>query len=160
MLLFIINVNHKEMKIIEAPTMAYLTSTQHDNLSETGENNKESVIVNVYAAASEPNVEMLPLIPTTSKMIFPGDHIPLRKVLLQDMKISADRQEKLNSLIHTFENIMSSSSYDTGYTKLIEIDIVICSNWAYQGTGLSAMSKCIQVWALHCTPTNSPVCTA
>ena len=32
-------------------------------------------------------------------------------------------QEKLNSLIHAFEDIMSSSSNDIGYTKFIEMDI-------------------------------------
>ena len=56
-------------------------------------------------------------------MIFQGGHTPVRKVLLQDGKILVEMQEKLNSLIHTFEDIMSSSSNDIHYTKLIEIDI-------------------------------------
>ena len=56
-------------------------------------------------------------------MIFPGDHTPIRKVLLQDAKILSETQEKLNGLIHAFKDIMSSSSNDIGYTKLIEMDI-------------------------------------
>ena len=44
------------------------------------------------------------------------------KCLLQHAKISADMQEQLNSLIHAFEDIMSSSPNDIGYTKVIQID--------------------------------------
>ena len=56
-------------------------------------------------------------------MIFPGDHIPVRKVLLQGKKITVEIKEKLNGLIYAFENIMSSSSNDIGYTELMELDI-------------------------------------
>ena len=55
-------------------------------------------------------------------MIFLGDHTPLMKVLHQDAKISADTQEKLNGLIHAFEDIVSSSLNDICCTKLIEMD--------------------------------------
>ena len=56
-------------------------------------------------------------------MIFPGDHTPVRKVLLEDAEILVKTQEKLNGLIYAFEDIMSSSSNDIGCTKLIEMDI-------------------------------------
>ena len=56
-------------------------------------------------------------------MIFSGYDMPLRKVLLQDATISTDTQEKLNCLIHKFKGIMSPSSNDIGYTKLIEMNI-------------------------------------
>ena len=56
-------------------------------------------------------------------MIFPSDHIPVGNVLIQDAKILVEMQEKLNSMIHVFEDIMSSSLNDKGYTKLIEMDI-------------------------------------
>ena len=36
---------------------------------------------------------MLPVIPAGSKMIFPGDHTPVQKVLLQDAKISKETWE-------------------------------------------------------------------
>ena len=49
--------------------------------------------------------------------------MPVRKVLLQDVKILANIQEQLNKLIHAFQDIMSSSSNDIGYTKLIGMDI-------------------------------------
>ena len=42
-------------------------------------------------------------------MIFPGDHMAVRKVLLQDAKISVETQKKLDSLVHAFEDIISSS---------------------------------------------------
>ena len=37
-------------------------------------------------------------------------------------------QEKLNRLMCTFEDIMSSSSNDIGYTRLIEMDIETDAN--------------------------------
>ena len=55
-------------------------------------------------------------------MIFPGDHTPLRKLVLQDAKFSADIQEKINSLLHTFEDIIYLSSNDIHYTNQIEMD--------------------------------------
>ena len=48
---------------------------------------------------------------------------PVIKVLLQDVKTSVETQEKLNGVTHAFESIMSSSSNDEGYTKLIQMDI-------------------------------------
>ena len=61
-------------------------------------------------------------------MIFPGDHTSVRKVLLQDTKISEEIQEKLNGLMHAFEDIMSSSWNGIGYTNLIEMDKVTLIN--------------------------------
>ena len=43
-----------------------------------------------------------------------GDETLVRKVLFQDAKKSVEMQEKLHSLIHTFEDIMSLSSNDIG----------------------------------------------
>ena len=74
-------------------------------------------------ATSETKVEILPAIPARGKTIFPGDHTPLRKVLLQDAKVSADMQEKLNGVIHALKNIVSSSLNDICYIRLIEMDI-------------------------------------
>ena len=48
-------------------------------------------------------------------MLFPGDHTPARKALLQTTK------ENLKYFLGNFENIMSSSSNDEGHTKLIEM---------------------------------------
>ena len=77
----------------------------------------------IFQFHQRPKVEILVAIAMSSKMIFLGDHTPLMKVLLQDRKILADMQEKLNYLIHTCEGIMSSSSNDTGYTESTEVDI-------------------------------------
>ena len=38
---------------------------------------------------------------------------------MSDAKISVENQEKMNSLMYVFEDIMSSSSNDIGHTKLI-----------------------------------------
>ena len=43
-------------------------------------------------------------------------------MILQDAKIIKDTQEKLKHLLDIFEDIMSSSSSNIGYTKLIEMD--------------------------------------
>ena len=48
---------------------------------------------------------------------------PVRKVLIQDAKISVEMQEKLQSLIHTSEDNMSSLLNENGYTKLIEMNM-------------------------------------
>ena len=61
---------------------------------------------NTSVTKSETTSEMLPAIPSASKMTFPGDHIPIRKVLLLDAKILADMQEQFNSLINGSEDIM------------------------------------------------------
>ena len=68
------------------------------------------------------NGEIIPTVPSAGAMIFPVDHTPGRKVLLQDATTSADTQENLNNLIHAFEDIMSLPSNDIDYTKLIEVD--------------------------------------
>ena len=117
MLLFIVNVGD-EMKISKGHTLAYLTPAKYDSFSETEENNNKRVVTNIsFVTTSETNVEILPAIPANSKMIFPGDHIPLRKVVLQDIIISADTQTKLKYLLHKSEDIISSSSNDMGYTN-------------------------------------------
>ena len=51
-------------------------------------------------------------------MIFPGDHTPMVKAVLQDAKILKGTQDKLKCLLDAFEGIMSFSSSDIGYTKL------------------------------------------
>ena len=83
MVLFIVNVGHEEVKIIKGHSLPYFTLSQYDNLTDAREN-QESVIVNILVATSETKIEILPAIPENSKMIFPHDHTPLRKVLLQD----------------------------------------------------------------------------
>ena len=88
----------------------------------------ESAIVNILVTTSEVDVELLPAIPASSKMIFPGDHIPLSKVVLQNAKMLADTQVKLNCLLHTYGDIMTSSSNGIAYTELIEIDMVTDPN--------------------------------
>ena len=72
---------------------------------------------------SENNVKMVPVIPACSKIIFPGDHTPVWKVISQDAKILKDMQEKLKCLLNTFEDIMSSSSCYISHTKLIEMNM-------------------------------------
>ena len=99
--------------------MTCLTPAQYDNFSDVEEQNQESEIGNISAAPSETRAELLPAIPSDSKMISPGNHTPVRKVLLQDAKIFEETQEKLNVLIHAFEFIMSSLSTDISYTELI-----------------------------------------
>ena len=49
--------------------------------------------------------------------------MPVQKVLLPDVKILSEMEEKLYGMINACEDIMSSSSNDIGYTKLIEMDI-------------------------------------
>ena len=105
MLLFIMNVGHEQVKIIKCCTVVYLTLAPNDNFSKPTDSNQESVIANILAALDS----------TYSKMSFPCHHATLRKVLLQDAKILTGIQEKVNCLIRTFENIMSSSLDDRLY---------------------------------------------
>ena len=109
LLLFIVNVGQEEVTITKCCTLTYLTPAQYDNHSETMKNNQGSLIANILVATSEIQGETLPSILTSSKMISPGDHTPLSKLVLQDTKISADTQ-KFYGLIHAFEDIISSSS--------------------------------------------------
>ena len=69
-----------------------MTPAQHDSLSKIGEHNNERVIVNILVTKSKTNLEILPVIPAGSKMVFPDDLTPLRKVVLQDAKILVDTQ--------------------------------------------------------------------
>ena len=75
-------------------------------------------------APSGTKAEILPAIPSNRNMIFPGDHTCQKSLASRYKHISRNTREiKLNGLIHTFENFLSSSSNDIGYTKLIEMDI-------------------------------------
>ena len=49
--------------------------------------------------------------------------ISLVIIHLSDAKMLVEIQEKLNGLVHAFEDIMSSSSNNIGYIKVIEMDI-------------------------------------
>ena len=91
-------------------------------------NNQSGEIANISVLTSETNSAILLALSSTSKMIFLGDYMPVKKVLLQDTKISADMQEQLNSLIYALEDIMNSSSNDIGYTILIKMDIETIPN--------------------------------
>ena len=93
MLLFIVHLGHEEAEIIKGCTWAYLTLAQYDNFSDVEEANQESKIGNLSDASSETKGEILLVIPSNSKMIFPDDHISVRKVLLQDAKISVEMQD-------------------------------------------------------------------
>ena len=96
---------------------------QYVNFSGVENKNQESEIANISAATSETKIKILPVSPSNSNTIFPGHHSPVRKVLLQDAKISIEMQEKSGSLIHAFKYNMSSSSNDITYTKFIVMDI-------------------------------------
>ena len=54
MQLFIVNVVYENLKIGEGHTLAYLIPAQYDSLSETGENNNESIIVNILDTTLKP----------------------------------------------------------------------------------------------------------
>ena len=79
MLLFMVNVGDDEGKIIQGCTLVYLTPAQYDNFSDVEEKNQESEIANISAATSGTKAEILPAIPSNSKMIFPGEHTTVRK---------------------------------------------------------------------------------
>ena len=124
MLLFVVSLDHcEEVKIIKGHILAYLTPAQYENFSDVEETNQGCEIACISVATFGTKVEILQGIPLNNKIIFPGDHTSDRKVLFQDVKISVETQEKLNSLIPAFEDIMSSLSNDISYTKLIEMDI-------------------------------------
>ena len=87
MLLFIVNLGHEEVKIIKDCTLAYLIPAKYDNYSDIEETNQRSEIVNISAETSGTKVVILPVILSNSNMIYLGDHMPVRKVLLQAAKI-------------------------------------------------------------------------
>ena len=89
LLLFIVSLGHDEVNFSKGHTLAYLTPAKYDKFSDVQENNKVGEIANVCVTTSETNTEILPAIPSVSKMIFPGDPPPVRKVLLQGANISA-----------------------------------------------------------------------
>ena len=88
MLPCVIHVGHEAVKIIKGHTLAYLTPGQYYNLRL--QNNLENDNSANISAASEPSAEILLAFTTSCKAIFPGNHTPLRKVLLKDAKISTD----------------------------------------------------------------------
>ena len=122
MLLFTVNVGYKETKISKGHTLAYLTPAQCYSLSETGESNNERVITNIWLLSQE-LISIYYWLLAINKMIFSEEHMSLRKVVLQDAEILADPQGKLNCLLHVFDDTISSSPNDAGYTKLIEMEI-------------------------------------
>ena len=80
---------------------------QYKNFSDVKDTNQASKIANIFAEPLETKVEILLAFPSNSKMIFSDEHTPVRKVLLQDEKISVEMQEKFDTLIHAFKDIMS-----------------------------------------------------
>ena len=106
LLLFIINLGHDEVKISKGCTLAYMSPDKYDNHLDVQENNQAGEIANISITTSKTNAEILPAFPSASKMIFPCDLTPVRKVLLQDVETSADAQEKLDRLKHAFKDIM------------------------------------------------------
>ena len=92
-LLLIVNLGHNEVEISKGHTLAYLTPAKYENLSDAEENNQAGEIANISATASEINAEILTAIPQLERSFYPGDYTPVRKVLLQDAKISADTQD-------------------------------------------------------------------
>ena len=81
---------YDDIKISKGHTLPYLTPAQYNCYSETGETNSERGITTILATMSGTDIEILLAIQDTNKMIFPGDKTALRKVVLQDAKISGD----------------------------------------------------------------------
>ena len=80
-LLFLINFMYEDVQIEKSLNLAYLVPAQYEPLSANDENtDSDNVIHNISTTASEPEVKMLPPIPINSKMIFPGDHTPVKKL--------------------------------------------------------------------------------
>ena len=104
-------------------TLVYLVLVQYELTLKNEEDIGEMVISSISDAVFENKIKILPLILTGSKMNFLGVHTLIQKVILQDTKISKVAQEILKYPLDTFEDIISSSSSNIGYTKLIEMDI-------------------------------------
>ena len=66
-------------------------------------------------------MEMLPATSQNSRMIFFLEVIPLSTKLICKMPRFQKSQWKLNNILEEFNDIMTNSSSDTGYTKLIEM---------------------------------------
>ena len=79
-------------------TLAYVIPVQCKPYPANDENSSERILNNISATMSEREVQMLPAIPGGCKMIYPGDHTPMQKVVLQGAKMSKDTQEKLTCL--------------------------------------------------------------
>ena len=93
MVLFKVNLGNEEVKVIKCCTLAYLIHAQYDNFSDVEESSQEREIGNISAETSKTKAEVLPTVPTSSKIIFPGDHTHIRIGLLQDAKISEETPE-------------------------------------------------------------------
>ena len=80
-------------------------------------------------SVSENDVEMLPAIPGSSSITFPGDYTPVQKMILQNVKIS-QKTEIMKYLLDILEDDIYSSLHDVGYSKLIEMEIKTNPNLA------------------------------
>ena len=74
----------KKQKVIKSHSLVYLTPAQYDSYSAMRETNSERIIASILTSMSGTDIEILPVIPANSKMIFLWDYTPLRKVVLQD----------------------------------------------------------------------------
>ena len=92
----------KKPKSVKDTHWNILIHNKYYNPLDVQANIQVGQIANISVITPETNSEILSAIPSASKMISPGAHIPVRKMLLQDAK-TADMQEQLNSLIHTFK---------------------------------------------------------
>ena len=77
MLLSIVNLGY-DRETTEACTLYYLTPVQYDNFSDTEETKQESEISKIFVESSETKLEILPAIPSDSKIIFPGNSTYVR----------------------------------------------------------------------------------
>ena len=104
-----VNIGTEEVKIIKGLTLAYLAaSTVWQSFRCLREQSREWNC-KYFCCNSDQSWNITSYFQESSKMIFPGDYTPVRKVLLQGAKILVEMQEQLNGLIHAFEDIMSSS---------------------------------------------------
>ena len=82
-----INVGYEGVKIGKGHTLAYLIHTHNEPYATDDKYAGENAMHNISAEVSDMEVEMLPAVPINSKMTFPGDHTPVRKVVLQEGEI-------------------------------------------------------------------------
>ena len=58
-------------------------------------------------------------------MLFSGDYSPLQQFVLQDADISQHTRDALHKLLEDYKGNRSSDATDVGYTKCIEMNIVM-----------------------------------
>ena len=80
--------------------LSMFTPAQYKNSSEAEKATSERVITNMSAKMSGTDVEILPAIPASSKMIFLVYHTLVRKVVLQSTKVLEDTHKKLKCPAH------------------------------------------------------------